>query len=132
MDYDDFIGAVQHRAQLGDRQSAITATRATLETLGERLLEEQSTNLASELPQEVGEYLRHVSGPERFDAQEFLTRVARKENKDANEATYHARVVTEVLREAVSPGAFEKLERSLPGDYGPLIRSGSSGPMAAS
>ena len=36
--YDEFIGQVQHRAQLGSHAEAERATRATLETLAERLV----------------------------------------------------------------------------------------------
>ena len=37
MQHDEFIGLVQHRARLDSRGAAEAATRATLETLGQRL-----------------------------------------------------------------------------------------------
>ena len=50
MDHDSFIGEVQNRAELASRGEALSATRATLETLGERIEEGQATNLAAQLP----------------------------------------------------------------------------------
>jgi uncharacterized protein (DUF2267 family) len=132
MNYDDFIGAVQNRAHLGERQAAIRATRATLETYGERLTEDQSNKLAAQLPQEIGEYLRHAGGhTERFDSSEFFRRVGSKENEDLPAATHHARVVTEVLQEAVSEGEITKVRNALPEDYQRIFEAGSAGKMPA-
>jgi uncharacterized protein (DUF2267 family) len=44
-------------------------------------------------------------------------------------AAYHARVVTEVLSEAVSAGQMDKLRKQLPEEFAPLFDSGSKGPM---
>lgn len=129
MNYDDFIGAVQHRAQLGDRERAVRAIRATLETYAERLLHEQASHLAAQLPQEIGEYLRQVHGTQRFDSNEFLKRVSDRERVDIMDATYHARVVTEVLQEAVSEGEIAKIRRSLPNDFQRIFEAGSRGRM---
>jgi len=35
MNYDEFIGQVQYRAELGSRGEAVRATRATLQTLAQ-------------------------------------------------------------------------------------------------
>jgi uncharacterized protein (DUF2267 family) len=56
MRHDEFIGQVQNRAKLPSRGDAEGATRATLETLGERIPENLAVNLASQLPQEIGEH----------------------------------------------------------------------------
>lgn len=37
MDHDGFIGPVQNRAELASRGAALSASRATLQTLGERI-----------------------------------------------------------------------------------------------
>ena len=55
MDHDSFIGEVQNRAELASRGEALSATRATLETLGERLQEGQATNLAAQLPEDYAD-----------------------------------------------------------------------------
>ena len=58
MKHDEFIGQVQHRARLSSRGEAERATRATLETLAERLSGGEAKDLASQLPSEIGEHLR--------------------------------------------------------------------------
>lgn len=70
MQYRDFLGQVQHRARLGRLQDAVTATRATLETLGERLEGGQGNHLAAQLPQEIGLYLQQPEQQERFTLDE--------------------------------------------------------------
>lgn len=50
MDHDRFIGQMEDRARLDSRRSAERATRATLETLGERLDAGAAGNLAAQLP----------------------------------------------------------------------------------
>ena len=56
MEHDEFIGQVQHRARLGSRGDAERATRATLETLAERIADGAANNLAAQLPNEIGEH----------------------------------------------------------------------------
>ena len=57
MQYDDFIGEVQHRAQLDSREAALSISRATLTTLSERVDPGQATNVGSQLPEELGRFL---------------------------------------------------------------------------
>ncbi len=84
MKHDEFIGQVQHRARLGSRGAAERATRATLETLAERLVGGEAKDLASQLPQGIAEYLR---GPlagvgEHFSLDDFFWRVGLREGVD--------------------------------------------------
>jgi uncharacterized protein (DUF2267 family) len=60
MQHDQLIRQVQARAQLGSRGAAEAGTRATLETLGERIPEGLVDNLASQLPLEVGKEPRRT------------------------------------------------------------------------
>lgn len=50
MEYQDFIGAVQNRARVGTAEQAVSAIRATLETLGERIVTGEAEDLAAQLP----------------------------------------------------------------------------------
>jgi uncharacterized protein (DUF2267 family) len=50
MKHDAFIGQVQHHARLDSRGAAERATRATLETLAERLAGGEANDLAAQLP----------------------------------------------------------------------------------
>ena len=134
MQYDEFVGQVQNRAKLASNGEAVRAIRATLETLADRLAGGAADNLAAQLPREIGEYLRResvgeLSVGERFDLNEFFRRVAQKEQIDLPIAAYHARVVIEVVQEAVTPGEIAKIRAQLPDDYVPLFEAGSTGAL---
>lgn len=129
MTYDEFIGQVQHRARLGTREHAVRAIRATLQTLGERLHGGEADELAAQLPQEVGVYLRMGARKERHSLDEFLRLVAKRQGIDYSDSVYHARVVLEVLGEAVSKGEMDDARAQLPEEYNTLFESGSTGKM---
>ncbi|MBE3559394.1 MAG: DUF2267 domain-containing protein [Ktedonobacteraceae bacterium] len=131
MKHDEFIGQVQNRAKLPSRGDAERAVRATLETLGERLSGGEANDLASQLPPELG---RHLRGPmaglgERFSLHEFFQRVSLREGTDLPAATYHARAVVEVLKEAVAPGEIRDVQAQLPTEFRRLFEAGSQGEM---
>jgi uncharacterized protein (DUF2267 family) len=123
MQHDQFIGQVQHRAQLGSRGDAERAVRATLETLAQRLVGGEATDLAAQLPRELGEHLRQAGsgGGQRFSLDEFYRRVAEREGIDIGKASYHARAVIEVLGEAVSLGEMRDVRAQLPAEFDPLF-----------
>lgn len=130
MQTQEFLGQVQHLAALPDIAQALRATRAVLETLGERLGEDESRHLAAQLPQEIAHDLH---GPvlglaERFSSDEFLQRVSRREGVDLPVSVHHARAVLEVLQQAVSRGEVEDVLQRLPPDYKRLF-AGSRGQM---
>ncbi len=129
MKHDEFIGQVQYRAQLSSRGEAERATRATLETLAERLAGGEAKDLAAQLPLEIGEHLRGQWSAlgERFSLDEFFRRVSRREGADLPDAVFHARVVIEVLSEAVSKGEIDDVRAQLPTEFDELFESGSRG-----
>ncbi|RSM80893.1 DUF2267 domain-containing protein [Kibdelosporangium aridum] len=135
MQHDEFIGQVQNRANLPSRGDAEGATRATLETLGERIPENVAVKLASELPQEIGEHLRRTvtmagaGSGERFGRDEFIRRVAQRSYTDEPQAAYQSRVVLEVLRDATTSGSVNKVRDALPEDLRVLVDAGSSGSL---
>lgn len=135
MDHDEFIGQVQHRARLASRGDAEGATRATLETLSERISGGAAENLAAQLPQELGEHLRRQAGGdggERFSLDEFFGRVSEREGVDAPAAAFHARVVVEVVDEATTGGVMNKIREQFPDEWDPLFEAGSTGRMPPS
>jgi uncharacterized protein (DUF2267 family) len=128
--YDEFIKEVQTRGHMESRQEAEKAARATLQILAERLAGGEPHNLASQLPPELAEHLRYegeeTSNP--FSLEEFFKRVNEKdEGVDQPRAVYHARVVMEVLREAVTEGEMDDVRSQLPDEYAPLFEAGSQG-----
>jgi len=131
MDYHSFIGQIQHRARLGTTEDAIHITRATLSTLGERLLEDEKKDLAAQLPRELQHYLEEVESGQKFTLDEFIKRICDREGNKANDAMYHMRVVFEVLQEAVSAGEMDQVKDQLPEDFAPFFEAGSSGKLNA-
>ena len=131
MKHDEFIGQVQHRARLSSRGAAERATRATLETLAERLAGGEAKDLAAQLPLEIAEHLRGQWSAlgERFSLDEFFRRVSLREGIDLSDAVFHARAVIEVLSEAVSRGEMDDVRAQLPTEFDRLFESGSTGHM---
>jgi uncharacterized protein (DUF2267 family) len=129
METHEFFGQVQHKARLASLDDAMGATRATLQTLAERIGAQEAHDLGAQLPGELARYLDvpEVSG-ERFDSDEFLARVSAREGIDLPVSVYHARVVLEVLQDAVSPGEIGDVLARLPDDYQRLF-TGSAGRM---
>lgn len=118
MKYDQFIKHVQEEAQLNFREDAERATRATLETIKERIGNEAS-QLAAQLPKELGQYLHGREGEDGqyFKIDEFCQRVSASVEQSVTVA--HAKAVFAVLQ-AVTPGEFADV-RSISEDYEKLF-----------
>jgi uncharacterized protein (DUF2267 family) len=130
MQHDKFIGQVQARARLSSRGDAERATRATLETLAERLAGGLKDKLAAQLPPELGRHLeQQPEASDPFGLDEFFQRVASREGADLPQATFHARAVVEVVGEAVTEGQLAKVRDQLPAEFEPLFSFGSSGQL---
>ncbi|ONK16009.1 DUF2267 domain-containing protein [Streptomyces sp. MP131-18] len=135
MQHDDFIGQVQARARLDSRGAAETATRASLETLAERVPPPLAEKLAAQLPREIGEHLLRVAyAPDlpatgvRMSREEFFGRVAERSGADVPKAVHEARCVVEVTDEATVGGLADKIRTSLDDDLADVLFAGSSGP----
>lgn len=127
MDYNEFVGKVQHRARLSSREQAERATRATLQTFAERLTEGAAQNLSSQLPADLAQYLQQREGQQTYTLDEFFEQVREREGVELPEAVFHSRAVFDVLREATSEGAMDNVMNQLPDDFQDLILSGSEG-----
>lgn len=130
MQFHEFLGQVQHRAQLPSPGHALSATRATLVTLGERLAGGEPWDLAAQLPREIAHFVTagdaaSTGRGERFDLDEFVNRVARREGVDAPKAAGHAQAVLSVLESAVSPGEIAQVRAQLPEDIRRLLEGGA-------
>jgi uncharacterized protein (DUF2267 family) len=129
MTFDEFVGQVHNQIEASDTGEALSAIRATLQTLAERLRGEEAEHVAAQLPDEIGAYLRLTQGNEIFDLDEFFERVRKREGVDIRDAAYHARVVIDVLSEALTPGELNDVRGQFPADYNPLFEAGVSGNM---
>lgn len=127
MKYDEFLTEVEHRADLGHEQ-AEGAIRATLETLGERLPENERKGLAAQLPATLEAYLLHPqSAGQNFSLDDFFKHVSEREGMPLAEATYQARIIIALLSEIVSMGEIEKVRSQLPSDFRQLFEVENEG-----
>ncbi len=131
MRYDEFIGQVQHRARLSSRAEAERATRATLETLAERLAGGEAHDLAAQLPPELARYLEQPDAGigAKLTLDEFFELVSEREGVDLPDATLHARVVLGVLTEAVSIGEIQDVRVQLPAAFAQLFNVENEGDL---
>lgn len=127
MKFHEFIGKVQNRARLGTSGEAASATRATLEVLGQRLFGGEAKHLAAQLPEEIGAYLEGNGDNEAFGVDEFYRRVSEKEGVDLPNAIHHARSVISVVKEASSQGEFDDVRAQLPDEYDSLFEADVKG-----
>ncbi len=126
MQYEAFIQLVQDRGGLRDRALAEDVTRATLETLGERLSAADAAGVAAQLPEDLGACLAHraspTTAPSDFGAEDFYRKVADRCELSSQDAREPVRAVFITLREAISEGEYTALLTSLPHGYGDLFR----------
>lgn len=134
MNYTEFLALVQERANLDSHTRAAAVTRATLETLSERVQGDTATNLASQLPPELGISLRCAPGSkgERFPVDEFTRRVADRADLEPDQAYAQARAVLRAVRAAVTDGESNHLWSELPGEYLSLFQETSAMPPGMS
>lgn len=121
MQYEEFVGQVQHRAKLATMGDAVHSIHATLLTLGERLYGKEREHLAAQLPREIGTYLTESTLEQGFALREFFLRVADREQSELPDAVYHARAVMSVVIDAVSHGEITDVLAQLPADYRELF-----------
>jgi uncharacterized protein (DUF2267 family) len=125
--YDEFIKHVQQEAQLNSREDAERATQATLETIKERIVGNEASQLAAQLPKELGQYLHGREGEDGayFKFDEFCQRVSEKEGVEPSVAANHAKAVFTVLQQAVTPGEFADVRANFSDDYEELFAASS-------
>jgi len=119
--FGEFLDRVRHRAGL-DRVEAERAAEAVLETLAERLAPGEVEDLQAALPEQFAAALErgkaHVHGrPRRMSLDEFVDRVAHKEEVSFDEAFDHTRAVFATLYEALPPRELRDLLAELPRGY---------------
>jgi uncharacterized protein (DUF2267 family) len=119
--YERFITMIEQRTGITWEQ-AERAAGAALQSLGERLSCEQARELAGDLPDELRTWLLSPGrDADRFDAHEFVRRVAERERVDPETAARHARAALIALARLVSGDEIAGLATALPADYEPLV-----------
>lgn len=121
MEYREFVGRIRDRAGLPDDEQALQACQATLETLSERLSGGEAKDFLSQLPEPIKRSVPAIEESRTYDLNGFIDRVSDLEGTDTETARDHARVVLEVLTEAISEGEMRDLRSQLPKEYEPLV-----------
>lgn len=123
MNEEGFLTAVEQLAGVG-RDVALLATRATLETLGERISGGEARDLAEQLPNELAPWIGADGRAQGFDVDEFLRRVGERESVDPETAAKHARAVFTAVERAVEEDEFDDMVSELPKTFAPLLPRG--------
>jgi uncharacterized protein (DUF2267 family) len=133
MEYNEFITHVQSLAQSNSREEAERATRATLETLKERIPGDEVQEVAAELPAELSASLQttEAKSSESFNLQEFISRVSQRENIEPTTTAIHVRAVFAVLQNAINPEKFAKFHHYFSHDYEELFTISPTSEMPA-
>ncbi|MEU5942208.1 DUF2267 domain-containing protein [Micromonospora sp. NPDC047548] len=117
MNHAEFVQAVAMRPGVSPVQ-AEPITRATLETLAERISGGQARDLASQLPEELRVYVPKPNDDAvPFGLAEFLERVQARAAVDLQTATDGARAVLDTLRAAVSAKEYRDFVSQLPKEF---------------
>jgi uncharacterized protein (DUF2267 family) len=126
VEFKEFVHAVADRTGLS-RQEAADLSRATLETLGERLSEGEVVQLSVQLPDGLREYLRprKKKGAERFGLVEFIRKVSEHTGLTEAETTAGVTAVLRTLQETVSADEFGDVMSQLPDDFSNLLEAAS-------
>lgn len=121
--YKNLLKDVQTVAQLDSEAEAENAIRTTLEILKHRIMGDEASQLADQLPEEAGQYLRGEEGTpgEPFGINDFYQRMAKQGNIDIMQAPLQARAVVSAMASLVTPGEFEDVKSNLPDDFSELF-----------
>ncbi|WP_031470853.1 DUF2267 domain-containing protein [Sciscionella sediminilitoris] len=124
MQYEEILSNVRHSGGPSRQSEAEGLLDAVLGVLGQRITQDEASDLAAQLPVPLrAPLLGHQADPERFGAAEFLRRVAEAQSMGHNEERLraHVRAVFAVLVEAVSTGELADVLDQLPAEYEDLI-----------
>lgn len=121
MQYDAFLGEIQHRLELATKGDAAKVTRVVLNVLGERLGDGEASNLAAQLPVDLDHYLTEPQGDEQFSYQEFIQRIADRADVDESDAHFYAQAVVALLNNVVLESEVRRMRTQLPDEYDPLF-----------
>ncbi|MGC5020688.1 DUF2267 domain-containing protein [Micromonospora sp. DT47] len=117
MNYTEFIQSVATRPRVSPTQ-AEPITRATLQTLAERISGGQARDLVPQLPEELRACVRKPNeNPEPFGLAEFFERVQSRAAVNLQTATDGARAVLDTLREAVSAKEYGDFVSQMPQEF---------------
>ena len=119
----EFIATVAERARDIPKDEAEAVSRATLQTLGERITGGEARDLAAQLPKELQPHLESApEPPEPFGLDEFIRRVSERAGVSRDDARDGVYAVVQTLQDAVTFGEFEDVMSQLPKEFGALAK----------
>ncbi|CAM5594205.1 DUF2267 domain-containing protein [Streptomyces fumanus] len=119
---DEFLARVRDRGEYHSQEEAEQVTEAVLWVLASRIVPEEATDLAEQLPAPLDDALRLERGrPEPFDREEFLRRVAEQTGARPRTAEWDTGAVLSTVAETVSAGQVGHLLDQLPPDWADLF-----------
>jgi uncharacterized protein (DUF2267 family) len=119
--YERFLTTIRNETGL-DRDRAERAAMATLESLAERISKARAQELAEDLPERLRFWLQDAKEkPEHLHVEEFIRRVAEREEVDRETAARHARAVIRALARVAPAYEIDDLVDELPHEWEPLI-----------
>jgi uncharacterized protein (DUF2267 family) len=121
MDYQEIIELIGREAGGLPDDAAERAAEAVLGVLAERLPRGEARRLLQELPAEMKPWVYTEQDAEALDIDQFLDRIAKREDADIETALAHARAVFAALGQALSAETVTHLAASLPQTFGPLV-----------
>jgi uncharacterized protein (DUF2267 family) len=117
MDHAEFIDSVARRSGTPPAQ-AETLTRATLQTLAERLTGGEARDLATQLPGEFRADLRNAPEPaESFGFAEFIQRVTARAQVDVTGADRSVLAVFKTICTDITSDEFDDIMAQLPEEF---------------
>lgn len=121
MKHDEFVDELQHHIEADSHGETRRTIHAVLETLGERIQADEAKDLAGPLPMEIDRHLLEADRAERFGWNEFVERVAERENADYPDAQYHAQAVMALVAESVPDSELQDVRANLPDEFDDLF-----------
>jgi uncharacterized protein (DUF2267 family) len=121
MDYEQIIEVTRRAAGGLSGEEAERAAHVTLQTLAERLPRDEALRIVRELPAQLKPWIYTATDAAAFDIDDFLNKVADREDTDVETALRHARAVFFALGDALSPAEVAHLARRLPQTFDPLV-----------
>ncbi|MCW3032261.1 MAG: hypothetical protein JWM60_606 [Solirubrobacterales bacterium] len=118
-----FLEVVHDVTGLGP-SAAESAARAVLQTLAERISAGEARDLAERLGPELGPWIATKTPAEGFDADEFVRRIAEREDVDTETAERHARATMLALSQVVGADEYDDMVAELPSSFERLLARG--------
>jgi uncharacterized protein (DUF2267 family) len=131
MKLEEILSRVREMVGLENNEEAERLVRAVFGTLGERVYRTEERHLAAQLPKELKnafyEYQSKESGRAalgNYPLEEFYNRVkARAKLRSFQETQRQTKIVMAVLKEAVSQGEIEDIQREMPEEFRHLFKT---------